>query len=168
MNLSKKQRKAISTISTIAMIWFMLAVNRSIRVDEYSNIVESLSSVEQLGDCSIKTDIERDWPFNWTPASMFVQVADNVQKTSIYTSQFGSPPDRKQLSPGYFQYHFRWSKRLENGNLEVSYMDVQIDRSDKVNNVGLVVCPNYPSDNYNWNDLDKKMCLEQIKVIECS
>ncbi len=171
MQPTNKNIKIFRFASSLILMWLILATLNSARNHEYANIVESLSNTSQVGQCSVKTDIERDWLHGWTPSSMMVFVEKQEQKGSTVTSRFVSPPDRVQLSPRYTRFHFQWSTR-ESGNLEVSYMNVEIRNSvegtNKVEKLTMVACPNYPESLYNYTDLVTKDCLEKVEVIECS
>ncbi|MCW8879260.1 MAG: hypothetical protein OQK51_19580 [Kangiellaceae bacterium] len=170
MPLGNKNNKVLSIVSSLGVMWLLLAIVNSAKNHEYANIVESLSNTSQLGQCSIKTDVERDWQFGWTPSSMTVFVEKKEQKVSTVTSRFVSLPDRVQLSPRYTRYHFQWSAR-ESGNLRVSYMNVEIldsvDGTQNVKKLTLGACSNYPESLYNYTNLVTEDCLEKVEVIEC-
>ncbi|MGX5172904.1 hypothetical protein ACUR5C_02600 [Aliikangiella sp. IMCC44653] len=171
MRPSNKKNKALSVVSSLSVMWSLLALLNSARNHEYADIVESLSNTSQLGQCLIKTKIERDWLHGWTPRSMTVFVEKQDQKASTVTSRFVSPPDRVQLSPRYTRYHFQWSTR-ESGNLEVSYMNVEIlnsvEGTNNVEKLFIGACSNYNESLYNYIDLVAENCLEKVEVIECS
>ncbi|WKD50474.1 hypothetical protein [Microbulbifer spongiae] len=121
------------------LIWFVIASITSARNNEYENIVNAISKTEQLGQCAINTNVERNWPFSWTPASMKVSLTKDDVTVKTSTRKFFLP-DRIEQSPGSYYYYFNWSEIKESAIIP-SFLEFELDRQRELKWIKVGKCP---------------------------
>ena len=148
----------------ILFIWLSQAGSSSLKNIEYAEVVFVLSRTSELGECKISVDITRSWPFSWTARSAKINVKSQDMTLTSFTSKF-NVPDRSFLKSHNTNYHFTWSRQLEE-QLVASFVDVEIKPNGSVHSVNIGNCPNYVENKELIGKLEH--CSSPVQVIKCT
>ena len=148
----------------ILFIWLSQAGSSSLKNIEYAEVVSVLSRTSELGECKISVDITRSWPFSWTARSAKINVKSQDMTLTSFTSKF-NVPDRSFLKSHNTNYHFNWSRQLEE-QLVASFVDVEIKPNGSVHSVNIGNCPNYVENKELIGKLEH--CSSPVQVIKCT
>ena len=148
----------------ILFIWLSQAGSSSLKNIEYAEVVSVLSRTSELGECKISVDITRSWPFSWTARSAKINVKSQDMTLTSFTSKF-NVPDRSFLKSHNTNYHFTWSRQLEE-QLVASFVDVEIKPNGSVHSVNIGNCPNYVENKELIGKLEH--CSSPVQVIKCT
>ncbi|MDP5134302.1 MAG: hypothetical protein NWQ54_25750 [Paraglaciecola sp.] len=148
----------------ILFTWLCQAGLSSLKNSEYAKIVSVLSRTSKLGECKISVDITRSWPFSWTVSSAAINIKNQDMALTSYTSKF-NVPDRTFLRSHNTNYHFTWSRQLED-QLVASFVDVEIKPDGSIHAVNIGNCSNYQENNELIGNLAH--CNSPVQVIKCT
>ena len=95
---------------------------------------------------------------------MKINVKNQDMALTAFTSKF-NVPDRSFLKSHNTNYHFTWSRQLED-QLVASFVDVEIKPNGSVHSVNIGNCPNYPDNNELIGKLEH--CNSPVQVIKCT
>ncbi|QDE32690.1 hypothetical protein [Shewanella polaris] len=155
-------RKLIPIV--ILFIWLCQAGSSSLKNIEYAEVISGLSRTSELGECNIAVDITRSWPFSWTARSARINVKNQNVALTSFTSKF-NVPDRTFLKSHNTNYHFTWSRQLED-QLVASFVDVEMKPNGSVHAVNIGNCPNYSDNNELIGNLEH--CNSPVQIIKCT